>query len=260
MMSSSILHLYVHALFTPLVPTSPPDDINIEAIHATALMIFWRPPSYHPNGIIRRYVLRLSEIETGRQEQFFTNNTTITISNRHPFYYYSCIISAETIGQGPFSKAVIILMPEAGTLRSSSHCFLMCIQRTSRISFVLEQCLDNCLHNIIIFSASYYTGPALPPTDVGFVSVTSTSVLFVWKDPSRETLNGIIRSYSLQLTEENTGKSLIVTSKSRQKMFEVLHPFYNYTVRVAAFTVAIGPFSDPFTVTTLPDSKCHTFQ
>ena len=146
MMSSSILHLYVHGLFTPLVPTSPPDDINIEAIHATALMIFWRPPSYHPNGIIRRYVLRLSEIETGRQEQFFTNNTTITISNRHPFYYYSCIISAETIGQGPFSKAVIILMPEAGTLRSSSHCFLMCILRTSRISFVLEQCLDNCLH------------------------------------------------------------------------------------------------------------------
>lgn len=104
-------------------------------------------------------------------------------------------------------------------------------------------------------SVLYIIAPALAPTDIGFVSVSSTSVLFVWKNPSRESLNGIVRSYSLQLTEEYTGKTLLVTSKSRQNLFEGLHPFYNYTLRVAAFTVAIGPFSDPFTVTTLPDSK-----
>lgn len=103
-------------LFIPSVPTRPPDDINIEEIGPTALMMHWRPPNNHPNGIIRRYVVRLTELETGRQEQFVTNSTTITISNRHPFYRYSSKISAETVGQGPFSKPVLIQMPEAGKL------------------------------------------------------------------------------------------------------------------------------------------------
>ena len=41
---------------------------------------------------------------------------------------------------------------------------------------------------------------------------------------------------------------------SRAQLIDMLHPSYNYTVRMAAATsVGIGPFSAPVTATTLED-------
>ena len=41
---------------------------------------------------------------------------------------------------------------------------------------------------------------------------------------------------------------------NRVQLIDMLHPNYNYTVRMAAVTsVGIGPFSDPVTATTLED-------
>ena len=46
-------------------------------------------------------------------------------------------------------------------------------------------------------------------------------------------------------------------SEGRIQLIDMLHPSYNYTVRIAAATVAgIGPFSDPITVMTLEDGEC----
>jgi len=45
-------------------------------------------------------------------------------------------------------------------------------------------------------------------------------------------------------------------SEARTQLIDLLHPSYNYTVRIAAATVVgIGPFSDPVTVMTLEDGK-----
>ncbi len=98
--------------------------------------------------------------------------------------------------------------------------------------------------------------PSLTPTDVTVMATTSSSISFYWKSPPAYAINGIIRSYYLTLTEENTGKHLHITAKSPPQIFEVLHSFYNYTLQIAAFTVEVGPYSDPVTVTTLEDCKC----
>ena len=46
-------------------------------------------------------------------------------------------------------------------------------------------------------------------------------------------------------------------SEGRTQLIDMLHPSYNYTVRIAAATVVgIGPFSDPITVMTLEDGEC----
>ena len=46
-------------------------------------------------------------------------------------------------------------------------------------------------------------------------------------------------------------------SEGRIQLVDMLHPSYNYTVRIAAATVVgIGPFSDPITVMTLEDGEC----
>jgi len=45
-------------------------------------------------------------------------------------------------------------------------------------------------------------------------------------------------------------------SEGRIQLVSMLHPSYNYTVRIAAATAAgIGPFSDPITVMTLEDGE-----
>ena len=45
-------------------------------------------------------------------------------------------------------------------------------------------------------------------------------------------------------------------SESRTQLIDMLHPDYNYTVRIAAGTaVGIGPFSDDITVRTNMDGE-----
>ena len=46
----------------------------------------------------------------------------------------------------------------------------------------------------------------------------------------------------------------------RAQWIDMLHPNYNYTVRMAAVTsVGIGPFSAPVTATTLEDGTSYMF-
>jgi len=48
-------------------------------------------------------------------------------------------------------------------------------------------------------------------------------------------------------------------SEGRTQLIDMLHPDYNYTVRIAAATgPGIGPFSDVITVRTDMDGKCST--
>ena len=79
--------------------------------------------------------------------------------------------------------------------------------------------------------------------------------MFGWKSPLASAVNGVLRGYHLELTDVSTGKSLQVTTKSPYRLFEVLRPFTNYTLRVAAYTVDVGPYSDPVTAATLEDCK-----
>ena len=63
--------------------------------------------------------------------------------------------------------------------------------------------------------------------------------------------NGIIRNYSVIVTEENTGRRILLTSHtSSGQRVDSLHPYYNYTCVVAAVTVNAGPYSTPVTITT----------
>ena len=46
-----------------------------------------------------------------------TIEETILVSNLHPYYRYGYRVAAVTIGQGVFSVASFVRMPEAGNLR-----------------------------------------------------------------------------------------------------------------------------------------------
>ena len=88
-----------------------------EAITPTTFALRWQPPlTEDVNGVVRRYTINVTELETGRVEQYFTMELNVTVESRHPFYRYRYIVAAETVGLGPFSDPNVIHMPEAGRL------------------------------------------------------------------------------------------------------------------------------------------------
>ena len=89
--------------------------VTLSTSDATTLVIQWQPPlDLHRNGIIRRYIVNITELDTSTLLQYFTTDLNITVPSLHPFYQYGYTVSAETIGVGPFSDTSIIHMPEAG--------------------------------------------------------------------------------------------------------------------------------------------------
>ncbi len=83
--------------------------------NTSTVYIEWNPPaSDSHNGVIKRYIVNMSEVETLKQEQYYTSDRFITISSLHPFYQYRYTVSAVTVSTGPPSLENRIRMPEAG--------------------------------------------------------------------------------------------------------------------------------------------------
>ena len=113
-----VLSQFPYSFFFLSVPTGPPQQVTAQPSDATTLVIQWQPPrDVHRNGVITRYIVNITELETTSPLQYITTNLSITVTSLHPFYRYSYIVSSETIGLGPYSDTRIIHMPEAGTYR-----------------------------------------------------------------------------------------------------------------------------------------------
>ena len=70
-----------------------------------------------------------------------------------------------------------------------------------------------------------------------------------------EDRNGIIREYVINITEVNTGSIVQKVSTTNSLLLENLHPYYTYSVMVAAYTIESGPYSTAFLFTTAEDGK-----
>ena len=99
-----------------IVPTGPPEAVEVQPENPTTLVLSWQPPApENQNGIIIHYRVNITEIETGRLLSYTAVNTTIlAVHDFHPFYNYTCIVAAVTIGVGPYSAPAVIQMPEDG--------------------------------------------------------------------------------------------------------------------------------------------------
>ena len=92
------------------------------AVDLTTLFLSWSaPPIDQQNGIIRHYIITLTELETGSTFSYTTIHTNLTIPSLHPYYQYQIEISAVTIGTGPSSVPVILQMPEDGKIFNGFH-------------------------------------------------------------------------------------------------------------------------------------------
>ena len=95
----------------------PPENLIATTLGSRTLHITWQPPvEEERNGIIRRYVINITELDSGNEYQLENVTTEITVQNLHPFYRYSYSVAAETVALGPFTPGSIIEMPEDGKL------------------------------------------------------------------------------------------------------------------------------------------------
>ena len=117
------------------------------------------------------------------------------------------------------------------------------------------------------------TAPTEIPQNIRATIQSSRSITLLWEPPSLEEQNGLLVQYHVIVTEtqilyldngtldspmgDNFNRTYEI-SEGRIQLIDLLHPSYNYTVRIAAATVVgIGPFSNPITVMTLEDGEYY---
>ena len=107
-----------------------------------------------------------------------------------------------------------------------------------------------CLFIEHVFSCA---APSAPPSAVVVEASDSRSINVTWDPPPADAINGIISYYVVNVTVQNTKERFHYTVTDTELKLGNLHPYYTYTVVVAAFTVAKGPFSAEFSIITPQD-------
>ena len=220
------------------VPTGFPQSINIQNVSTNSIGINWQPPPLpEQNGVIIGYVVNVTSLESGSIRQLTTQSAYLFVQNLDPFTVYSCYIAARTsVGVGPFSTVITVQTMEAGKLLF----FLLLV-------FIVV---------IYIYCCSCIA-PGSHPTNFTGSSLNSTHVQLNWAPPPESQINGVIREYRLNITEDATGIVFHYTTSAsiRELVIGPLHPFYVYHCSVVAITVEQGPYTSVFTIQTEEDSK-----
>ena len=71
-------------------------------------------PPADQNGIIRHFLVNITEVDTGRQFQLTSLTNYILVGSLHPFYTYACTVAASTVDSGPYSPPLTVKTLEAG--------------------------------------------------------------------------------------------------------------------------------------------------
>ena len=105
--------IYTHYPIFPTVPAGPPQNVSGIPISSTAILLSWRAPLFEDrNGVIRHYIVNVTELETLNEFSQVTTHLEIVLSTLHPHYTYECAVYAVTVGPGPGSAANITTLEE----------------------------------------------------------------------------------------------------------------------------------------------------
>ena len=95
-----------------------------------------------------------------------------------------------------------------------------------------------------------HTAPSASPLQLSLNALSSKSLFASWLPPPDETINGILRSYSIKVISSVSGNVTYWNSKTLNLTVTSLHPYHAYQVSVAAITVLTGPYCPYETITT----------
>ena len=212
-------------------PSSPPINLNVRQVTSISFILSWSaPPLREQNGLIRHYNVRCIHQE-GDFEILTDSLTARLITNLRPFYNYTCSVAAVTIAPGPYSSTVLVTTLEDGKILFFSGRIVPC-------------CSFEC-----------FIAPTAPPLSLTANSESSTSLSLQWLPPPENGRNGIIITYSVNVTRVSNGDSTEFTDiQDPYLTVESLRPYTQYSCSVAAHTViGRGPYSIPLLALTNED-------
>ena len=90
--------------------------------------------------------------------------------------------------------------------------------------------------------------PSSAPVRLQCDALNSTTIQVQWEPPSLADQNGMIHSYYLNISATETGSFFQLTSKTNVLNISGLHPYYTYSLSVAAVTIGRGPYSSVFII------------
>ena len=261
-----------------IAPSSAPLNPSHQVINSQSFSISWHAPlAEDQNGDIQYYLIDFTEVDTNVTSQVFSTNTSITLTGLHPYYTYVYSISAYTVGEGPYTSENSVILPEDGKLKlyilslslsllpslSLSFSFplpfsLPCYLPTSILPlslFLLLLLSLSFLYQIDVTRCFLLVAPSAAPVNPSGDASDSRTIVLTWNPPPLEYQNGIIREYKILIVELETMSTFTIVSSSLTATIQSLHPNYNYRCSVTAVTIAEGPYTQVFTVTTPEDSK-----
>jgi len=94
-------------------PSEAPPNFSGRAVTSTTIELMWDTIApENRNGIVRHYLVSVLEVETSEMNNFTAVSTQVNISNRHPYYTYTCSVAAVTNKVGPFSQSISVITPQ----------------------------------------------------------------------------------------------------------------------------------------------------
>lgn len=207
-----------------IVPRGPPSSITIiSKTHNSVVMEISQPILQDRNGIIIGYTIQFTQVSNGTMKSFTTSEVEqpFIAEDLLPCTSYSYTVAARTAsGTGPYSSSSSVTTNDTGK---------------SWVSDAVCKIPDN---HIISFNIAPSSAP-----NVSYTVQTSTTVSIMWTSISPPTCPGVTLQYRVRVRNTEDGSDRIMTNSSSPLLLSDLHPFYNYHVAVAAYTVALGPYS-----------------
>lgn len=145
-----------------LDPTGAPLSVKVDSRTPDSIQISWKPPEQsRQNGIITSYMLRMN---SSMGNNISSADKQAIVVGLFPYTTYSVRVSAvNSVGGGPFSRAVIIATLEAGEQRYLSvNIILLMINwffctnispwSTSIIIYIFEHNREQCFSFLVASS------------------------------------------------------------------------------------------------------------
>ena len=101
----------------------------------------------------------------------------------------------------------------------------------------------------------FITVPTASPRSPSGTAISTTLITLTWTPPPAIDINGEIRFYLVEVTEVITGRMFTFHAVDTFINIGPLRAGNLYSCRVAAFTIALGPFTARFTVRSVETGK-----
>ena len=117
--------LFNRHLIIILVPSGPPNNIQVMLTSSMTATLEWTEPNLEDqNGIIKYYVVTLSSPDG--ENTLTSSGLVIELTDLHPYYTYTCNVQAFTINPGPNSN-ITFTTPEDGNTFILIISMLLCV-------------------------------------------------------------------------------------------------------------------------------------